>query len=77
MAAPPVLRTAAAAYLASFLARAAFVPPGMVLEALGAQLQWARVYLQARVQCSAGIMFFVQFWGCKCNGRMRFRTYRS
>lgn len=36
----PVVRSAAAAYLASFLARASFVPTGLVLESLHRQLEW-------------------------------------
>ena len=36
----PVARSAAAAYLASFLARASFVPPSMVMDALQRQVEW-------------------------------------
>lgn len=41
-------RSAAAAYLASFLARARFVPPGVIVDALGKLAAWCLAYCTAR-----------------------------
>lgn len=51
---PPITRSACAAYLASFLARAAFCPPVLVVGALQELVAFCMQYAQQQaVQCSA------------------------
>jgi RNA polymerase I specific transcription initiation factor RRN3 len=50
---PRVVRQSGAAYLASFLARAAFVPPRVVTSALNSLVQWAVQYVEAHALSEA------------------------
>ena len=46
----PIARSAAAAYLASFLARAAFVPDGVLIASLARLARWCQGYCAEQVR---------------------------
>jgi len=50
---PPVVRSAAAAYIASFLARAAFLPDGVVVDFTVQLADWCLYYCNAQERGSA------------------------
>jgi RNA polymerase I-specific transcription initiation factor RRN3 len=56
----PIARSAAAAYLASFLARAAFVPDGVLIGALERLARWCLGYCREQVRRGLGLRYWVQ-----------------